>query len=235
MNSPVIDPFWEENIYSQGHHLNRYPFDSVVSFVFRWRPRALSAAQIRIVEVGCGVGNNLWFAAREGFQVAGIDGSATAIAYARARFAHEGLHGEFVVGDFAELPWADESCDLAIDRCSLACAAPAVQRTAIAEVWRVLKPGGSFFFNGYSDRHTSARSGVPLADGRIDRIVDGSLVGAGALTFCTRGDLDALFGDGWAFVTCEHLALADATSRHGGSQHTEWRVVARKSSAPASP
>lgn len=232
MNAPAIDPFWEQEIYSQGHHLNRYPFDSVVSFVFRWRPRSQPATETRVVEVGCGVGNNLWFAAREGFSVAGIDGSATAIAHARARFTREGLTGELVVGNFAELPWADGSFDLAIDRCSLTCATPVLQRRAIAEVQRVLKPGGHFFFNGYSDRHTSAQAGVRLADGRVGQIAGGSLVGAGSLTFWSRADIDALFGEGWAIVTCEHLELADAIDEHGGSRHTEWRVVARKSSTP---
>jgi SAM-dependent methyltransferase len=235
MNVPAIDPFWEQEIYSQGHHLNRYPFDSVVSFIFHRKPRACPTAEIGVVEVGCGVGNNLWFAAREGFRVAGIDGSATAIAHARARFEREGLAGELVVGNFAELPWADESFDLAIDRCALTCAAPAVQHQAVAEVRRVLKPGGHFFFNAYSDRHTSARAGVKLADGRVGQIAGGSVMGAGALTFCSRADIAALFGPGWEIVTCEHLELADAMGERDGNRHTEWRVVVRKSSTPIAP
>ncbi len=235
MNASTIDPFWEQEIYSQGHHHNRYPFDSVVSFVYRWRPRARPMADIRVLEVGCGVGNNLWFAAREGFQIAGIDGSATAIANAQARFEREGLAGELVVGNFAELPWTDGSFDLAIDRCSLTCASPALQRQAVAEVRRVLKPGGHFFFNGYSDEHSSAQSGVKLPDGRVGQISRGSLVGAGSLTFSSRKALDALFSEGWEIVTCEHLELADAAAGRGGCTHTEWRVVARKTSTPASP
>jgi SAM-dependent methyltransferase len=228
MDTPVVDPFWEQEIYSQGHHLNRYPFDGVVSFVFRWRPRTKPVADTRIVEVGCGVGNNLWFAAREGFQVAGIDCSASAIAQARARFEREGLGGELVVGNFGELPWADSSFDLAIDRGSLVCASPALQRQSVNEVWRVLKPGGLFFSNGYSDRHTSAHSGVKLPDGRIGQITGGSLMGAGSLTFCSRADIDELFGKSWEIITCEHLELVETAKEGGGNKHTEWRIVARK-------
>ena len=35
MSSP-----WETDIYSQQKHLNRYPYDSVVTFVYRNAPRA---------------------------------------------------------------------------------------------------------------------------------------------------------------------------------------------------
>jgi SAM-dependent methyltransferase len=127
-----IDPVWEDDIYSKGSMRTRYPYDTVISFVHRMRPRTRSIAETSIVEVGCGSANNLWFAAREGFQVSGIDGSTSAIQYANERFKTEGLTGDLRVGDFTTLPWADESHDLAIDRqedvfssTSMATAAPA--------------------------------------------------------------------------------------------------------------
>ena len=77
-----IEPFdaiWERLYQAGGRHRNRYPFDSVVQFVFRHRPKDVPVNEVRILEVGCGAGNNLWFAALEGFQVTGIDASETAI------------------------------------------------------------------------------------------------------------------------------------------------------------
>jgi len=94
------DPIWESEIYSQGHHLNRYPFDAVVSFLFRYRPRDKPREQTDVLEIGCGAGNNLWFAAREGFRVAGIDGSESAISFAQKRFESEKLSGDLRVGNF---------------------------------------------------------------------------------------------------------------------------------------
>ena len=156
MNTVALDPFWEQEIYAQGRHLNRYPFDGVVSFVNRWRPRDKSRADCGVVEVGCGAGNNLWFAAREGFRVAGIDGSESAIAFAQRRLSEEGLEGDLRSGDFTELPWPDESFDLAVDRCSLTCAGRDAQRQAVAELHRVLRPGGCFFTTPTA-KNTAAR------------------------------------------------------------------------------
>jgi len=68
MSTSSFDPHWEQQIYGQGAHLNLYPFDVVVTFVFRNAPRDRPRSEVRIVEIGCGAGNNLWFAAREGFR-----------------------------------------------------------------------------------------------------------------------------------------------------------------------
>ena len=60
---------------------------------FCWCPEGLreAAARLlgdvsgrRILEVGCGMGNNLWFAAREGCRVSGLDAVESAIRFARA-------------------------------------------------------------------------------------------------------------------------------------------------------
>jgi SAM-dependent methyltransferase len=219
--------FWEDAIYSQGHHLNLYPFDAVVSFIFRWRPRDKEGEETDVLEIGCGAGNNLWFAAREGFRVAGIDGSQTAISFAQERFASEKLVGDLRVGSFLNLPWENETADIGIDRCSTTCIGFQGQMVAVEEMRRVLRSGGVFFFNGYSDEHTSAQSGEPLHDGRIANIHAGTLVGVGALGFNSRSQIDMLFANGWEIMKIEHLSLRDFSS-HGNGIHAEWRVVARK-------
>jgi SAM-dependent methyltransferase len=142
----TFDPIWEK-IYRSGRHANRYPWDAVVSFVFHYRPHDKSPAETSIVEIGCGTAPNLWFAAREGFRVAGIDASDAAIAIARQRFATDGLHGDLQVGTFSMLPFGTARFDLAIDRAALTCVGDSVAREAIAEVHRVLRPGGVAFCN----------------------------------------------------------------------------------------
>lgn len=226
MNAPVtFDPIWEEK-YAAGHS-QRYPWDSVVSFVFRSAPRDRPRDAVRILEVGCGTGSNLWFAAREGFTVAGVDASASAIATARRRFAEEGLAGDLEVGDFTQLAFEDDSFDCVVDRASLTCCGFTDLQRAIAEVRRVLKPGGRLFFNPYADSHSSARAGRPLGDGLIGDIAAGTLVNVGQIFFVSRRDIAVLFADGWTLRQVQRLELTEMLAAEGGI-HAEWRVVAEK-------
>lgn len=153
MKKIIIDPVWEKK-YQAGHQ-ERYPWDVVVSFVYRNRPRDIPANQVKILEVGFGTGNNLWFAAREGFSVAGIEGSETAVKQARQRFEAEGLEGDLRFGDFTALPFESNKFDLAIDRGALCCVGRTRIVQAIREVCRCLKLGVKFLVQGYADSHTS--------------------------------------------------------------------------------
>lgn len=227
-----FDPIWEQKIYGEGRHLNRYPFDHVVSFVYRNFPRDRPRDSIRIVEVGCGPGSNLWFAAREGFSVSGIDASPSAIEYARSRFSAEGLAGDLRVGDFTELPWADGSFDLAIDRCSITCCGLSAARMAVQELRRVLKPGGRALLNPYSDRHASRSAGRPGPDGLTLGIEGGTLIGVGQICFYGEEEIDSLVADDWKVLSREHLELRiEHITDQGAPQqtvHAEWRVVFEK-------
>ena len=98
--------------YEAGHS-QKYPWDAVVSFVFRHARHIEKANKdIHILEVGCGTGSNVWFAAREGFNVAGIDGSSIAISMLQQRFASEGLQGNFKVALFEKIPFSDNVFDM---------------------------------------------------------------------------------------------------------------------------
>jgi SAM-dependent methyltransferase len=222
----MLDPVWEKDIYSQGRHLNRWPFDCVVTFVFRHWPREKPRGSVRLLEIGCGAGNNLWFAAREGFSVTGIDGSESAIRYARQRFAEEGLSADLRVGDFTKLDFPDESFDLVLDRGALTCVGRTGRRRAVAEVRRVLMPGGKCLFNPYSDRHTSCLSGCPGPDGLTVGITAGTLTGVGAIGFVNRKEIDELFRGGWKVLSLQHLEIRQELEP--GDTHAEWRVIVAK-------
>jgi SAM-dependent methyltransferase len=227
MQPPTFDPTWEKEIYAQGRQISRYPYDCVVSFVFRNFPRQKPRSEVRILEIGCGTGNNLWFAAREGFSVAGVDGSATAIEYARKRFADEGLAGDLRVADFTRLPFETGLFDLAIDRGALTCCGLSAAREAAGEVGRVLAPGGKFFLNPYSDRHSSSLGCQRGPDGLSIEISEGTLVHCGQLCFYGRRDIENLLDGKWEIDSIEHLELLNQTMA-AFTCHAEWRVVASK-------
>lgn len=223
-HSYAFDPVWDAK-YADGHE-ERYPWDVVVSFVFRNAPRDRPRRDVRILEVGCGTGNNLWFAAREGFQVAGVEGSAHAVQRARARFASEGLSADLHVGDFTSLPFDGDTFDLVIDRGALTCVGLSTGARAVAEIHRVLRPGGRFLFTPYADHATSARSGRDAGDGlRVD-ITDGSMTGVGQIAFYSEAHVRAVLTD-WTLRSLERIERVELIGA-APVTHGEWKVVAEK-------
>jgi SAM-dependent methyltransferase len=222
-----FDPIWESKY--AGGHAQRYPWDAVVSFVFRNAPKDRPRESIRILEVGCGTGSNLWFAAREGFAVGGVDASVSAIAAARKRFEQDGLVGELKVANFNSLPFPEASFDLVIDRGSLTCVGRTVASQAIEEIKRVLVPGGRLYFNPYSDQHSSASSGRPGKDGLTIDIAEGTMVGVGQICFYGRADVLSALSN-WHIHSVKHVIWKDELVPTG-LIHAEWQVVAGRADA----
>jgi SAM-dependent methyltransferase len=221
-----FDPVWEE-LYLHGHS-QRAPWDIVVSFLFRYAPKDRPRDGINILEVGCGTASNLWFAAREGFVVAGIDASSAAIVKARQRFAEDGLAGRLEVGDFTALPFDDTAFDLVVDRAALTCSGTSSQRKAIAEIHRVLKRGGCFLYTPYADTHASCAAGKPGPDGVTTDIAGGTLQGVGQIRFVAQSEIGVFLPDSdWQAEVVEYQSFDDKVNPTRGL-HSSWRIIARK-------
>jgi ubiquinone/menaquinone biosynthesis C-methylase UbiE len=91
------------------------------------------------LEVAIGTGLNLPFYARD-IHLTGIDFSPAMLAVARARAARLGRQAVLHVADALALPFPDASFDTVLCTFSL-CAIPD-DRQAVAEMTRVLRPGG---------------------------------------------------------------------------------------------
>lgn len=100
-----------------------------------------------VLDVGCGTGYTACHLARTyGVQVAALDRLTGNLACTHRRALKAGVAGQVsgLRADAHRLPFADEDFDLVIVESVLAfCDAPRV----VAEIWRVLKPGGIFGFN----------------------------------------------------------------------------------------
>jgi ubiquinone/menaquinone biosynthesis C-methylase UbiE len=226
MNLNSFDSVWETRYKDNPKYRNHYPWSAVVSFVYINRPVKKEAKDIKILEVGCGNGNNLWFAAREGFSVAGIDGSETAIAYAKDWFGREGLAGDFRVGDFTNLPFEDSYFDIVIDRSALTlCGMPAINN-AIAEIWRVLCPEGKFLFNPMSDR-SSSFDGLPDQDGCYRKVRFGPILPGAQIKFYSILEIRELFQKKWIVNKIMHN---EQMSFHAPERtvYADWQVELMK-------
>jgi SAM-dependent methyltransferase len=185
------DSAWETVFSSQAW--GAYPSEHIIRWVARNYYKAPDRSAVRLLDLGSGPGANTWFMAREGFQVSAIDGSPTGIALLNQRLGKEGLQAETVLGDFIQLPWADGTFDGVVDNAALCCNTTANAARIVAEVHRVLKPGGTFCSTNFTDRSWGYGLGKQVEPGGFTAISDGPLHNKGFCLFMGRAAVDSLY------------------------------------------
>lgn len=196
MSRPIavaLDPIWD-HIFSS-REWGKYPPEHVVRFVARTFYRVPRYGDIRLLEIGCGPGANVWYMAREGFGVSGIDGSPSAIRSAQERLSKEGLEADLRVGNFTSLPWPDNTFDGILENVSLYCNGSESIRAALAEVKRVGKPGAPFQASFFTTATWGYGCGTEVEPDGYRDITEGPLVGTGFCLFLTRERLAGFFQD----------------------------------------
>jgi ubiquinone/menaquinone biosynthesis C-methylase UbiE len=124
------------------------------TFVFRGQLRELrlrtaSLAQLQpgdvVLDVGCGTGTLAMEAARRvgrAGRVAGVDPGTEQIARARAKAARRHVPIEFQIGVIEQLPFPDQTFDVVLSTLMMHHLPASLKRQGLAEIARVLKPGG---------------------------------------------------------------------------------------------
>jgi SAM-dependent methyltransferase len=210
-NESTWDPLWEQ-IFQSGEW-GKYPPEHVIRFVARNFYRVTDRGKVNLLEIGCGPGANVWFMAREGFTVSGIDGSSTAIEKAAQRLASEGIAADLRVGDFARLPWPDDSFDGAVENVSLYTNPWTSIQRALCEVRRVLKPAAPFLSSFFTDRTWGYGLGDLVETDGFVNLRQGPLAGVGFCLFLKRARVPDLFR-GFSEVNVERVSWSLDGEQH---------------------
>ena len=175
----------------------------------QWPSRIIEAAGVgdgdRVLEVGCGTG----VLAREVIKRVGTDGSVVGLDLSESMLGvARGICPEvdFRQGDAMDLPFDDESFDVAIASFMLMFVPDPVQ--AVGEMWRVLKPDGRLVITVWEplDQNPVYSGLVDIARQRIDDTAGTSL----AWPF-------ALGEDGKLIEICHSAGIGDVgISTHDG-------------------
>jgi len=136
--------------------------------------RLLEEASIRpgdrVLEIGCGTANLAILAKRLNptAEVVGIDPDPKALSRARNKAHHAGLQLEFREAFTEELPFPDGSIDKVLSAFMLHHIQADSRHTALREVHRVLKPGGSLHLADFEDGEHPRSHHSPHASHRVE-------------------------------------------------------------------
>jgi len=148
--------FYEDKIFP-------YALDIALAGIQQARIDLVSSAKGRVLEIGMGNGANLPHYSAEADEVVGIEPCSAMVGMAENKLAKLDKKSKLnikreqynlQVGSGEELPYDDNSFDSAI-ACLVFCTIPNAEKAA-AEMYRVLKPGGSVLFL----EHVHAKSSV---------------------------------------------------------------------------
>lgn len=202
------DPVWETVYRSRAW--GQYPGEDVIRFVKGRFSKEGDPSRVRLLEVGCGSGANLWFMAREGFCVHGIDGSETAVGLARERLDREcpgwsAAGGRVQSADVARLPYPDGFFDGVLDVVAVCYCGFEEAQHAYGEMARVVKPGGRLFSRMFARGCWGDATGEP-AGRDAWKCGEGPLQGFGATRFADASEVQELLL-GWNLAGIERSSF----------------------------
>ena len=169
------------SLQDQFGQIDIYVFDQIL------RGRILPG--MRILDTGCGYGRNLVYLLREGYDIYAVDADPASVSYVRELAAVCGSQltpDHFHVARIEQLPFADNFADVVLCNSVLHFAESDEHfQHMLAELWRVLRPGGLLFCR------LGSRIGMHFepVQGNFFRVGDGQtwyLVDAAMLTEAAR-------------------------------------------------
>lgn len=149
-------------------------FGQIDIYVFDQILRGNIESGMRILDAGCGYGRNLVHMLREKCEVFALDADPEAVNHVRllSESLHTGLpDANFQVGAIDRMPFPNDFADIVLCNSVLHFARDDRHfRAMLAELWRVLKPGGMLFCR------LGSRIGMDFERirGNIFKIADGS-------------------------------------------------------------
>jgi SAM-dependent methyltransferase len=124
-------------------------FGQIDIYVFDQMLRGNIAPTMRVLDAGCGYGRNLVYLLRCGCEVFALDANPDGVDHVRrmAQSLNPGTpEGNFQIGAIEQMPFPDRCADVVLCNSVLHFAHDHAHFQAmLAELWRVLRPGGLLF------------------------------------------------------------------------------------------
>ena len=232
----MSDLIWEDLIYSQGKHINRYPYGEIISLFFNARAE-LRTTQIgpqSLLELGCGAGNNLWFFAENGLTCVGIDASKTACSLAKQTLKDREVDAQVLCMNFDQLEDLGQTFDFIIDRAATYCGDFSTRKRWWKAALNCLKPGGIVISVNFDKSSLWFEKGVnepgfakKVGTDTYTNFAYGPLVDTGISHFVDKDSLLELF-DGLETLNIIQRQCSSVFDNEHPYQYSELIYIGRK-------
>ncbi|MFW9995579.1 MAG: class I SAM-dependent methyltransferase [Candidatus Odinarchaeota archaeon] len=218
---------WEQ-IHGQrtwGH----YPNEELVRFIGRnlFKLSYEERKNVKILEVGCGQGANIWFLAKEGFTTHGIDVSTSAVTKAEKFLAEtHGVKAFLEVADLRDLPYESGVFDVVIDNATIQHVSFLDHEKAYKEIYRVLKPGKKFWCFHIAKGSWGYGTGNMVDSETFDNLTAGPLAGTGTTCMLTAEDITGLLNKAGIRITSLEKHLRTFNNQENELIH--WIIEAKR-------
>ena len=144
----------------------KYPNESLLAFIGSnyFKLSLEQRKEIRILEIGCGSGANLWMVSKEGFDAYGIDHAPTGISLCNKMLEKWGCSATLKQDDMTKLSFSDKYFDAIFDVVSMQHLTMKQHEVAYTEIFRCLKNGGKFFSYHLGENSVSLKSTNDMVD-----------------------------------------------------------------------
>ena len=160
----------------------------------------------RLLDAGCGTGENTMMAAVHGADALGVDVAPAAVAKARGKAAERGSTARFEVADVLDLGGLGQTFDTVVDSGVFHVFDDGDRARYVASLASVMRPGATCYLMCFSDRQPGT-----MGPRRV-----------------SQDELTAAFRDGWdiASITAETFAIHNF---EGASEAQAWLAVIERS------
>lgn len=211
---------WDQ-LYSTKSPTHQLPSEDLVIGINRYLPKDEYEGK-RLLEVGCGPGNNISYLAARGFEAYGVYISPTAIEYAQQRLSHAKLQAQFHSLESNTYPFEDDFFDVVVIWHVLVYNNESSLQQILNEVRRVLKPTGSILANLPTFRDFSVSNGKQITKNSFAlKSIAGNQEGAIVTGAETKEDVALIFS------SFDELDIGYSEISIKGTTYSNWVVYGR--------